>query len=273
MKLVFNRKFLGHENKGHPENAERLSSFKDCKNSEIENGEKYLSLIYSQDYIHKIKLLCEKELPYNVDTPCFKDSYETACYAVGASILAAKINGFALVRPPGHHAGVAHGGGFCLFNNIAIATQYLLNKGKRVFIVDFDLHLGDGTHEIFDGVDNVFYFSTQQGGIFPGAKPVTKNCFNVDFDYGVDDEEYIKILDKYLVPLIKKFKPDVVGLSAGFDSYYKDLNYLGLSAGFRLTKKSYERIKEIVSGYGCFAVLEGGYNPESIKEGVEIFIE
>lgn len=273
MKLIYNKKFLGHKNINHPENANRLKYFKEYKETKIEYDEKYLELVHTKDHINKIKDLSAKETPYNADTPLFKDSYETAVYAASASVLAAKSNSFALIRPPGHHAGKDFGGGFCLFNNMAIAVQYLINKGLKVFVIDFDIHFGNGTYDILLGKDNCFYFSTQQKDVFPGVSDNMKNCYSVSLDYGISDEEYIKILEKELIPLLDKFKPDVVGLSAGFDGFYSDFNYLCPGLGFKITEKSLLKIKEISSKYSYFGVLEGGYNSLSILKGVSVFLE
>jgi len=273
MKLTYNKIFLEHETGNNPENKDRLRFFKNLPDTKIENGEQYLRLVHSPPYVNFIKRCCEQGQSIDGDTILSKKSFEVACYAVGAAIQAAKENGFALVRPPGHHASKNKGAGFCVFNNIAIATKYLLEHGKKVFILDFDLHHGNGTQDIFLGEENVMYLSLHQSPQYPGTGLKSeKNCINIPLKFGTGDEEYISHLEEKLVPALEKFKPDVVAVSAGFDGYHKDLGYLGKDVGFKLTTKSYEKIKEILSSYKTFYVLEGGYNPESIKEGVEIFI-
>ena len=273
MKLIYNKIFLQHDI-DHPENKNRLYYFKNLIDTKIENGERYLELVHSPSYINFVKEACKREAPLDPDTMICKRSYEVACYAVGAAILAAKENGFALVRPPGHHASHDKAGGFCIFNNIAIATKFLLKKGKRVFILDFDLHHGNGTQEIFLGEKNVLYFSLHQSPLYPGTGLESeKNCINIPLPFGTEDAEYVNELERKLIPTLRKFKPDIVGVSAGFDGYYKDFCYMNPSAGFKLTKKSYEKIKEILKPYKTFFVLEGGYNPESIREGVKVFLD
>lgn len=277
MKLIFNKIFLEHNTGMHPENKERLKFFYDTLQTEIENGEKYLHLVHTKEYIELVKKASEKELPLDPDTATSKKSYEVACSAVGASIMAADnalkgIVSFALVRPPGHHALADLAMGFCIFNNIAIAAKYLAGKGNRVFIIDFDLHHGNGTEEIVLGEKNILYFSTHQSPGYPGTGLISKNnCVNVPLPFGANDDTYIKVLNQKLIPALNSFKPDIVALSAGFDSYYKDFCYMNPGAGFRLTEKSFLKLKEIIQQYPHFFVLEGGYNPESIKDGVDVF--
>jgi len=273
MKIIYNKIFLEHDIY-HPENKERLSRFKSLKDTSLENGEKYLSLVHTASLIEYVKERAGKELPLDADTMTCKKSYEVACFAAGAAIQAAERDAFALLRPPGHHASSSRSAGFCIFNNVAIAAKYLLNKKKRVFIFDFDLHHGNGTQDIFLGEKNIMYFSMHQSPQYPGTGIVSEgNCINVPLSMGTGDDEYMGQLETKLIPALRKFKPDIVGVSAGFDGYYRDYGYMNPTAGFKLTSKTYEKIKEIIGEYKSFYVLEGGYNPESIYEGVNVFIK
>jgi len=273
MKLIYNKIFLEHDTGNHPENKERLKYFYDLKDSEIKNGEEFIELVHSKDYINQIKECSSNGISIDPDTILSKRSYEVSCYAVGASIKAAEEEGFALVRPPGHHACYNRAMGFCIFNNMAIVVKHLVNQGKKVFVLDFDLHHGNGTQSILENEKNAFYFSLHQSPLYPGTGLMSgKNYINIPLKVGTEDEEYIKVLNGRLIPALERFNPDVIGVSAGFDSYIKDYRYMNPMGGFRLTRKSYEEIDKITKRHKRFFLLEGGYNPLSIKEGVEVFI-
>ncbi|MFH1256971.1 MAG: histone deacetylase [Candidatus Diapherotrites archaeon] len=274
MRIIYNSIFLQHDTGSHPENPARLSMFSHLKDSRIVNGEGYLKLTHSDAYIEYVKKTAKEKGSLSQDTPLSEKSFEVACYAVGAAIGAAETQSFALVRPPGHHASENNGMGFCLFNNIAIAAKYLLKKGKRVFVFDFDLHHGNGTQAILESEENCHYFSIHQADAFPGTGTESgKNFSNYPLHGTVLDVTYVRLLEQKLAPALKEFAPDIVAVSAGFDSYYKDKGVLGPNTGFELTKRSYEKIKEILAKYPHFMVLEGGYNPESVFEGANVFAE
>lgn len=274
MELIYNSIFLSHDKEGHPESRNRLKHFEGMRETRLTNGENYLSLVHSKEYIELVRKASEIGWGYlDADTYITSKSFEAACYAAAASVKAAEDKAFALVRPPGHHACREKGMGFCLFNNMAIAAKYLLSKGKRVFVLDIDLHHGNGTQEILEGLENAFYFSLHQFPLYPGTgRGVGRNYANIAFPPRVTDTAYIRQLENKLYPALKAFQPDIIGVSAGFDSYYKDLNLLGANTGFNLTKRSYSKVREMISAWPNFFILEGGYNPESVKEGIEAFI-
>ena len=166
---------------------------------------------------------------------------------------------FSLMRPPGHHAGRDFLGGFCYFNNLAIAVAKVLPKYKSAAILDIDVHHGDGTQDIFLGKKNVFYCSIHQSPFFPGTGLASeKNCLNFPLPAGTGETEYLKYLDKILEE-IKKFKPGLLAVSAGFDTYEFDP-----LAGLKLKKESYTKIGKMIKGVGLptFFVLEGGYSED-----------
>ncbi len=268
MKLIYHPLFLKHELPGHPEKPERLSLVNLAGCVEAENGEKFLSLAHDQIYIKKVKKLSQAAAsnPSNAefldpDTYVSGDTYEAACYAAGAAVQAAETGGFALTRPPGHHAPF---GGFCIFNNMAIAAKA---SGKRTFIIDWDAHHGNGTEALVKGDSNIMYFSTHQAPLYPGTGFLSEgNAVNIPLDAGAGDKEYLRIVEEKLLPALEAFRPELVGVCAGFDSYYKDAGWL---TNLRLTQKSYAAVCRAIAGYKTFFLLEGGYNPESVRDGVE----
>ncbi len=275
MRVLFNRKFLQHNIYSDAEGAYRIKSFPELFEEEDYNGERFLSLVHTPEYIDRIKQACHNgEILAEVSLA--PESYEAATSAVGLSILASAQGDFAAVRPPGHHAGKERAAGFCLFNNIAIAAQKLVNEGKRVLIVDFDGHHGDGTQSIFYDSDKVFYASTHQAFAYPftgfaietGINKGEGYTMNIPLISGNGDKELLDALTK-VITAGQKFCPDVVGVSAGFDAYYKD-RLLGL----KVTQKGYYecgfRLRRAFKN--VFAVLEGGYHDE-ILQCVTSFID
>jgi len=278
MELIYNPVFLEHDTGMHPENKKRLSSLGDLPITELENGEKYLELVHTKEYIESIKKACEQGAKHiDGDTMVSKGSYEAAVYAVGATIMASESGDFALTRPPGHHAYPDRSSGFCIFNNIAIAAQHHANQGKKVLILDIDGHLGDGTEKIFLESDKVMYWSIHQFPAFPGwgdADEIgigkgTGYTINVPLPPGSGDELFMDAFESFL-PIAKEFNPDIVGISAGFDSHNFDL-----LLDLRLSVNTYYKIgKKISENFdNVFATLEGGYNIEVFPKCLYNFLD
>ena len=275
MKVLFNKKFLNHNFDSQAEGAYRLTEFPEHFQDFDRKGEEFITLVHTNTYAQHIKTTCHNN-EIAAEVQLNPDSYEAAISAVGLAVQAAEDGDFAVIRPPGHHAGRERAAGFCLFNNIAIASQKLVNEGKKVFIFDFDGHHGDGTQAIFYESNKVFYASTHQMYAYPNTGFADETgegegkgfTLNLPLISGSGDTEFFAALDK-VIAAAREFKPDVVGVSAGFDAYEKDrILQLKLSlkayyeCGFRL-RRAFPQI---------FAVLEGGYHHD-IRKCVETFVD
>ncbi len=276
MKILYNKIFLEHDTGMHPENKKRLEACGDLPETKIESGEKYLELVHTKDYIEHVKEMCKAGMHLDPDTMTSKGTYKAAVHAVGAAIMASKTGDFAFVRPPGHHAHPTHSSGFCIFNNVAIATQKLVNEGKRVFIFDFDGHLGDGTEGFFYYTDKVLYWSLHQSPAFPGGGDVDEigegkglgYTINVPLPPGSGDDIYMKAVNTFM-PVAKQFKPDIVAVSAGFDAHHSDF-----LLDLRLSYNTYHQLGKILRKKfkNVFAVLEGGYDLDALPKCAFNFI-
>jgi len=277
MDLIYHPVFLEHDTgTHHPENHKRLEPFRHLSPSEIMSGEAYLPLVHEAAYIERVRHASRVGAHLDPDTVTSPGSYPAACYAAGATLQAAEQGGFALVRPPGHHAYPGYASGFCLFNNIAIAAMYLANQGKRVLILDFDGHLGDGTSEIFYRSDKVLYWSLHQYPAFPGSGYSDEIgegkgegfTFNIPLPPGSADDIFLDAFEHFL-PAARQFSPDVVAVSAGFDAHLYDL-LLDLRVSTHTYFHIGRRLREFFPR--IFATLEGGYNIQELFRGVESFM-
>lgn len=277
MEFIYNRIFLEHQTPvGHPECPERLSAFGKLKETPLINGEEYIGLIHPSEHINKIRKHAESLEPIDADTFLSKGSFETAVHAVGMAVHASETNNFALIRPPGHHAHPNWASGFCLFNNIAIAVQKAVNKGKKVLIIDFDGHLGDGTLAAFYDINQVLFCSLHQFPAFPGGGNVDETgtgkgkgfSINYPLPPGSGDDIFMSAIRNFIY-IGKQFNPDMVAVSAGFDACQHD-PLLQLRASMNAYYETGKLIRDNFDN--TFAVLEGGYNLEFLPKCAHNFL-
>jgi len=271
MKFLYNNLVLKHNPGSDEEGSYRFDGINKNVESELIrfNGEDFLHLIHSEKYIQSVKEASEKELFFEY-IQNNKESYSIACLAVGMAIQASEEGLFALCRPPGHHAHEENGDGYCLFNNIAIATNKLIEEGKKIAIIDFDAHFGDGTAAIFFGNPAVKYFSIHEEKQWPISKKLGwhKNCYYCPIKEHSKDDILLKWGEK-VKDEINKFKPNIIGISAGFDGLEgNSISNLDFSID------GFKKLGEIIGGLKIksFAVLEGGYH-NKIYECASGFLE
>ena len=287
------KKFNGH---GHPERKERLesiiTSIKSNLKVEIKDAPlvdlETVSLVHPKKYIEQIFLNIpeegiagvEKE-PY-ADTMLCPNSKNAILRSCGAGIAAAndlmKKNDrvFCAVRPPGHHAETVRANGFCFINNIAVSARYLQHKYNinKIAIIDFDVHHGNGTQEIFYNDESVAYASSHEFPLFPGTGAENEtgvgNIFNATLKAGIGGKDFQKIFDQKILKHIDKFKPEIILISAGFDAHKRDpLANINLESEdfFKITKKIVE-IAETHSEGRVISFLEGGYDLKALSESI-----
>ncbi len=258
MQIVYSPQCLGYETPGHPESPARVGRIHDVLK---DNG---FSFIRAGPARKEDVLLAHSKEHYELVRSGGYAGFETPpidirfpLLAAGVTIKAAERLGFALTRPPGHHAGRSTLGGFCYFNNIAIAVRKLR---RRTAILDLDTHHGNGTQDIFLGDDSVLYASLHQAPLYPGTGLSSeRNCHNFPLFPATDEGTYMKTLGKAL-GVVRGFRPDLLAVSMGFDTYEGDP-----LAGQKVTEKGYARIGGMLKGLGLptFITLEGGYSEKT----------
>ncbi|MGQ4834105.1 MAG: histone deacetylase family protein [Candidatus Asgardarchaeia archaeon] len=301
--LFYHEKFLEHKPSfNHPENPLRLEYILDHYNASVTDNikknhawitpkkisEDIIALVHSLKHIERVKKLSEVGGGFMDDDETYVSfgTYDAANLAVSACVKGVDMilngeirNGFALVRPPGHHASFNTSEGFCIFNNIAIAAKYAIKMRnvKRVAIVDIDAHHGNGTQEIFYNTNQVLYISFHQdpttlypGTGFPNEVGVGEGKgynINIPMPPAATDKHYLMLFKEIVAPILHEFSPEIILVSVGFDAHFYDpLSNLHLtSQGYGKLALNIKKIANEVSAGRLLFILEGGYNPTALS--------
>jgi len=299
--FIFSESSLKHDTgDGHPENKYRIQSILErLKKRNFSNlewsepgkfDETYLNKTHNSLYIDEVKKAFPNKGQFFLDgdtviSPGSKEASYNAVSSIISAIDSVKKeklkNAFCAVRPPGHHAEYDKAMGFCIFNNVAVGANYLIEKYelKKIAIIDFDVHHGNGTQNIFYSNKKVLYISTHQYPHFPGTgasheKGSHNNIFNIPLPAGMNSDEYFDVYE-HVIKKLNEFKPEFILFSAGFDAHKDDpLSNINLKSKdyFEITKRTLIASKDYCKG-NVVSILEGGYDLNALAESTEEHIK
>jgi len=302
--LIYDPIYLEHDTGQHVENAARLRAVIALLEEANTMGQlaplrpraaslEELSMVHSMGFISYVEAFAERGGGWlDADTVVSPASYNVALHAAGGAIKAvdAVMSGevqsaFALVRPPGHHAMRWEAMGFCLFNNIAIAAKHAIDSYQleRILIIDFDVHHGNGTQDTFYNDPNVLYFSTHQYPFYPGTGRVDEigagvgegSIVNVPLPPWCGDGDYLRVFEEVLTPVARRFGPQLILVSAGYDAHWADpISQMQLSVtGFAEMIRTIKTLGEELSNGRIVLTLEGGYNLAALASSVRATLD